>query len=127
MAMAFGVPATACGGDGPPEVTRTIELGLSVDDGGDRYRYVADGPVDIRAGDQVTFVLTNTGALVHDLHVVDESGTTIAEAAPIAPGAETQLTVHVVEPGLYRLNCLVDDHLTAHRMQSVVEVTEPSG
>lgn len=127
MALAAGVLANGCGGDERPVVARSIELGLRIDDSEDRYRYIADGPVDIRAGDEVTFELVNTGGLVHDLQVVDDSGATIAVAEPIAPGAATSLTVHFVEPGFYRLNCLVDDHLTAHRMQSIVEVTPSDG
>ena len=126
MALAIATAASSCGGDAEPEVTRSYVLPLRVDDSEDRYRYVADGSVDVLAGDEVTFELDNTGTLIHDLQVVDPSGNAIASAPPTAPGATVLLTVHFVEPGFYRLNCLVDDHLTAHRMQSVIEVTESS-
>lgn len=108
-------------------MTRSYTLGLRVDDSEDRYRYVADGAVDVQTGDEVTFELQNTGTLIHDLQIVDPEGAAIAVAPPVAPGAAASLTVHFVEAGFYRLNCLVDDHLTAHRMQTVIEVTDSAG
>jgi plastocyanin len=122
--LLFG--AVACGGDSGSEPIRSYTLGLEVDDSGDRYRYVATDPVDIRVGDEVTFALDNTGALVHDLQVVDPSGATIARAEPVLPGRQASVTVRFDEPGFFRLNCLVDDHLIAHEMQTFIEVNESS-
>lgn len=124
-AAALLVVAAACGGDSTG-VERSYSIGLEVDDGEDRYRYVATDEVDIRVGDEVTFELENTGTLIHDLQVVDPDGNRVGYAAPVAPGADAMVTVVFEEPGFFRLNCLVDDHLTAHDMQTFFEVTDPS-
>ena len=116
--------APGCGANGD-EPTRAYTLGLEVDDSQDEYRYVATGPVDIRVGDEVTFELDNTGTFVHDVQVVGPDGNMIAKAEPAAPGTETTVTVQFDEAGFYRLDCLVDDHLTAHGMQTFIEVTDP--
>lgn len=121
---------SGCSSDEAPaaDPARSYTVELSIDDSEDEYRYVASGstPIDIRAGDEVTFDLTNTGTLPHDLVVVDPAGGTIASAAAIGPGATTTVTVLFEEPGFYGLRCLVDDHLTTHGMQTFVEVAEPA-
>lgn len=117
----------ACAADAGDEAVRSYSLGLRVDDSTDRYRYVATDAVDIKVGDEVTFEFQNTGILAHDLQVVDPGGTTLGTANPVAPGAGAEVTVRFTEVGFHRLNCLVDDHLTAHEMQTLFEVTEPSG
>jgi plastocyanin len=122
------VLAAGCAGDASSEPTteplRSYTVGLRTDDSADRYRYVAEDPVDLRVGDEVTFEVVNTGTLIHDLRVVAPDGTPIGAAPAARPGATTSVTVLFTEPGYYRLDCLVDDHLTTHRMQSIVEVTE---
>ena len=118
--------ASGCGADGD-EPTRAYTLGLQVDDSQDEYRYVATDPVDIRVGDEVTFALDNTGTFVHDVQVVGPDGNMIAKAEPAAPGAATTVTVRFDEAGFHRLDCLVDDHLTEHGMQTFIEVTELDG
>lgn len=117
----------SCAGDAGSEPARSYTLGLEVDDSEDRYRYVATDDVDIQVGDEVTFELLNTGTLIHDLQVVDPEGTMLAKVEPAAPGATAMVTVRFDEAGFYRLNCLVDDHLTEHEMQTFIEVTEPVG
>lgn len=126
MLAATLLPTTSgCAGNATTEPERAYVLDLEVDDSGDEYRYVAVDPVDVRVGDEVTFTLTNTGTLVHDLRVVSPDGNALASTRPTAPGATAQVTVRFDEPGFHRLDCLVDDHLVAHGMQSFVEVTEP--
>lgn len=98
-----------------------------MDDSADRYRYVATDVVDIRIGDEVTFELENSGTLPHDLQLVDPDGTTLGTAEPIAPGARAEVTVRFFDAGFHALNCLVGDHLTVHRMQTLFEVTDRSG
>jgi plastocyanin len=117
----------SCGGDAGSEPTRSYSIGLEAEDHEERYRYVATDAVDVRVGDEVTFVFDNTGALPHDLQIVDPDGDTIATAPPIVPGDQVSVTARFDDPGFYRLNCLVDDHLTAHEMQTLIEVTESSG
>lgn len=118
------VPLVACGADGEAEPLRSYVLNLRTDDSGQEYLYIAEDPFDIRVGDEVTFEYHNTGSLAHDLQVVDPAGDEIGLAPVAAAGATTSVTVLFEEPGFYRLNCLVDDHLTAHGMQAVVEVSE---
>lgn len=119
------VGTVSCGGE--PEPARSYTLGLEVDDSEERYRYVATDSVDIRVGDEVTFVLDNTGSLVHDLQIVDPAGATIATAAPVLPGGQASVTARFEEAGFFRLNCLVDDHLIEHEMQTFIEVNESDG
>lgn len=116
--------ATACGGDEGAEPTRSYTLQLHMEDSADEYRYVADEAVDVRVGDEVTFEVRNDGVLPHDLQVQHPSGDAMATAPAVGPGGVLTLTVRFDEPGFYRLNCLVDDHLTRHGMQAVIEVTE---
>ncbi len=47
----------------------------------------------------------------------------MASAPPAVPGDATSVTVLFEEPGFYQLNCLVDNHLTEHGMQAIIEVT----
>ena len=127
IVVALTLLLVACGCDAVAEPERSYTLGLEVDDSQDRYRYIATDDVDIRVGDEVTFELANTGALIHDLQVIDPDGTLLAKTPPIAPGANTTVTVLFEEAGFFRLNCVVDDHLTAHEMQTFIEVTDPTG
>lgn len=120
MALAF---AAGCGGEGGP--SRSYSIGLEVEDGMEEYEYVATDPVDVRVGDEVTFELTNTGALIHDLNVVDPEGRTVARAEPVAPGMSATITATFDQVGFYRISCFVDDHLIGHQMFTFVEVTDP--
>ena len=122
VALALVAVAAACGGG---DVARSYTIELTVDDAGDRYRYVTEDQVDVRLGDEVTFQMTNTGALIHDLQVVDPDGNRVAYEPPTFPGDVAAVTVLFDEAGFFRLNCLVDDHLTAHEMQTFFEVTDP--
>ena len=119
------IGAAGCGGNAneATEPTRTYTLHLRADDSEPEYLYIAEDPIDLRVGDEVTFELDNTGALIHDLQVVDPEGGVLGTAAAANPGSTTSVTVFFEEPGFYRLNCLVDDHLTEHDMQAIVEVT----
>ena len=112
-----------CGSNGDAEPERAYTLHLRAEDASERYTYVAEDEVDIRVGDEVTFEVDNAGALIHDLQVVDPDGSVVGVAAAANPGATTSVTVFFEEPGFYRLNCLVDNHLTEHDMQVIVEVT----
>ena len=133
LAIASGVLAgtlLGCGGDGAAEPLRSYTLVLQADDSTDEYTYLAlapeatGGEIDLRVGDEVTFEFDNTGSLIHDLQVVAPDGTAIAVAAAANPGSTTSVTVLFEEAGYYRLNCLVDNHLTEHGMQAIVEVTD---
>lgn len=128
-ALAAGVVAVtlstvACGADSGAEPARSYSVELRADDSADEYLYLATEPFDLRVRDEVTFEFDNTGALPHDLQVVDPGGRQIGISEVAGPGATTSVTVLFEEAGFYRLNCLVDDHLTEHGMQAIVEVTD---
>jgi plastocyanin len=116
----------ACGGTATVEPTRAYTVDLDVVDNEDRYRFrITDGTVpDFTVGDEVTFAVTNTGLLNHDMRVVGPDDETRATAPAVAPGGGFDLTVLLDEPGIYRLECLVDDHLTTHRMRVLIEVAD---
>lgn len=119
------VIASACGSDSAAEPVRAYSIDLQVDDSGDEYRYTTNDSIDIRVGDEVTFRLDNTGHLVHDVRVVDPEGSSLAQSELAIPGGLSTVTVLFEEEGFFRLDCLVDDHLTAHGMQTFIEVTDP--
>ena len=129
VATLTGVVGTACGGDAGSDATPARESTLTLEayEDGDQYHYRAVGAVDLRVGDRVTIDLRNAGTLIHDLAVIHPDGSTIATAAAIAPGGEETLTVDLADPGIYRLNCNVENHLTQHGMQAFVEVKNADG
>jgi uncharacterized cupredoxin-like copper-binding protein len=113
-----------CGSDSAAP-TRSYTVDLQMVDDSDQYDYVAVGEVPtFETGDQVTFAVENAGTLNHDLQVVGPDGSAVATAAAVAPGATLTLTVDLDEPGIYQLNCLVDNHLTEHYMQTLIEVVD---
>lgn len=121
------VLATSCGSDAGAEPLRESSLVLDAYEDGNDYKYRAIGTVDVRAGDRVTIEVRNTGSLIHDLAVIHPDGSTVAAMDPIAAGATGTLVVDLEDPGYYRLNCNVDNHLTQHGMQAVIDVTNPDG
>ena len=116
---------SACGGDAVAEPVRSYTLRIEIaDDTPGAYRYLALDPVDIKVGDEVTFEMTNTGSLGHDMNVFGAAGD-IAKLPTVAPGDTGRLTVLFEEAGPYQLRCYTDDHLTAHEMFAAFDVTEP--
>jgi uncharacterized cupredoxin-like copper-binding protein len=115
---------TACGGDGDAP-TRAYTVALRMEDHEDEYHYRVAGEVPtFTVGDEVTFEAENSGTLAHDLQVVGPDGLTRGTAEAVFPGASLTLTVRLEEPGIYQLNCLVDNHLTEHGMQALIQVVE---
>jgi hypothetical protein len=118
------VLTAACGSDGDG-ATRAYDVGLRIDDSADEYRYIATGDIpDFRVGDEVTFIVDNTGALPHDLQVQAPDGDVVGIAPAVAPGDTLEVTALLDQSGPYRLNCLVDDHLTEHSMQTLIQVVD---
>ncbi len=114
---------SACGDDGGPETLRSYDVQLEVDDSQDRYRFVpVDEVPDFTVGDEVTFVVNNTGSLQHDLQIVAPDGDVLGSAPAVAPGDTLEVTVFLGQVGVYQLNCLIDNHLTEHNMQNLIEV-----
>jgi uncharacterized cupredoxin-like copper-binding protein len=115
--------ATACGSNASSEPVRSYAVPLQIDDTGDQYKYVASGDIpDFTVGDEVTFVVQNTGHLDHDLAVLAPSGDVAGTAPAVSPGQTLELTVLLDAEGLWRLDCNVDDHLTRHKMQTLIQV-----
>ena len=125
LAMAAGSTILlACGANGN-EPTRTFTVELRMEDHEDEYHYVPVGTVpDFYVGDQVTFQAVNDGTLDHDLQVVGPDGLALETADAVAPGDVLTVTVDLDDPGIYQLNCLVDNHLTEHNMQALIQVNE---
>lgn len=121
LALAIG-GLTACGSNST-EPTRVLTVELRMEDHEDEYRYVAVGTVPrFAVGDRVTFAAGNSGTLDHDLQVVGPDGLAIETADAVAPGDTLTVTIDLDEPGIYQLNCLVDNHLTEHGMQQLIQV-----
>ena len=123
LAIAPMALLSACGDDEGPDVERSYDVELRIDDSGDDYEYIAvDDVPDFRVGDEVTFIVDNTGTLTHDLQVQAPDGDVLGLAPEAAPGETTEVTVFLGQVGFYRLVCQVDDHLTEHNMETLIEV-----
>ena len=101
----------------------TVELRME-DDSVNKEISRIDFQMHFLVGDQVTFQAENDGTLDHDLQIVGPDGIAIDEADAVAPGDALAVTVDLDEPGIYQLNCLVDNHLTEHNMQALIQVNE---
>ncbi len=123
LIVAIAVIAS-CGSDDGPEVLRSYDVELRVDDSTDGdYGYVATTEIpEFKVGDEVTFIVDNTGQFPHDLQVQAPDGDIVGYAEPVDPGEQLELTTFLGQVGVYRLNCLFDDHLTQHDMQTLIEV-----
>ncbi len=128
LALAIG-GLTGCGGDGGDEPIgeplRSYTVVLRMEDHDDEYHYVVVGEVPtFQVGDEVTFEAINAGTLEHDLQVVGPDGLAVATAEEVIPGDRLMLTVRLEAAGIYQLNCLVDNHLTEHGMQELIQVVD---
>jgi plastocyanin len=120
-----GGALAACGSNASSEPTRSYTVELRMEDDEDEYHYVAVGEVPkFAVGDRVTFEAANAGTLNHDLQVVGPDGIARSTVDAVAPGDTLSLTVDLDDPGIYQLNCLVDNHLTEHNMQTLIRVDE---
>ena len=126
LALTLGGGAlAACGANASSEPARSYTVALRMEDDQDEYRYVAVGDVpEFAVGDRVTFEAENSGTLLHDLQVVGPDGIARSTVDAVGPGDTLSLTVDLDEPGIYQLNCLVDNHLTEHNMQTLIRVDE---
>jgi uncharacterized cupredoxin-like copper-binding protein len=123
IAIAAGLLIAGCGADAAGGPTRQYVLHLRAEDSDPaHYLYVAEDPLDVRVGDRVTLEVRNDGTLIHDLEVRRPDGQVIGTAPAVGSGGTLQLEVEFAEAGIYSLRCNVDDHLTKHRMQALVEV-----
>lgn len=109
VAIAF-VVAVSCGGDGdggtPPEPDQTIRVQAF------EYDFASDVAPDITAGQTVRFLVQNTGEMDHEMQVLSPDGFRLGETGTLAPGELAEVIVTFDEPGIHRLICDIDDHLT---------------
>lgn len=66
--------------------------------------------VDAKAGDTVTFVMTNYGEADHEFEVFDPDGTALGEIEPVSSGKTGKRTLKLTKPGTYHFVCGVSDH-----------------
>ncbi|WP_062304855.1 cupredoxin domain-containing protein [Demequina subtropica] len=98
---------SACGGDADaPSVSSPETNATVVDVSATEYAFAASA-TDVPAG-PVELVLTNDGAMGHDLVLEGDPG---GATAVIEPG-ETDSFEVTLEPGTYTLYCSVGDHRT---------------
>lgn len=82
-----------------------------VDITAEEYSFNGD-PGTITAGETITFVVSNTGFLDHEMQVLDGNGRKIDGTTRLSPGQVGEVTVTFEEAGPYRLICDIDDHLS---------------
>lgn len=114
---------TAFGRTGDPKrVTRTVAIEMS-----DRMRFTP-AELDVRQGDTVRFVVTNSGKVMHEM--VIGTGKDLAEHAElmkkypnmaheddymvhVAPGKTGEIVWQFTRPGEFQFGCLVPGHYEA--------------
>ena len=96
-----------CGSDDPPVATgpaRTVEV-TAVD-----YAFQAKEAITIAAGETITFVVSNEGAVEHQMEVLTDANRRLGTTERIPPGSNDAVTVTFESAGLYRVICDIDDH-----------------
>lgn len=63
-----------------------------------------------RAGEKVSFVMTNSGPADHEFEVFGPDGKAIGEIGPTSAGATKKVALSLRESGTYRFSCGVSDH-----------------
>lgn len=66
--------------------------------------------VDAKAGDKVTFVMTNYGEADHEFEIFDPDGKELGEIEPVSSGKTGKRTLKLMKPGTYLFVCGVSDH-----------------
>lgn len=101
------------GNDDPPRVVEITAV---------EYDFLTERPPDITVGETITFVLTNAGAMAHELQLLDDQGRRLAMIDAIAPGGTGRATHRFDRAGLYQVICDLDDHLSRGQ-RKVFQVT----
>ena len=92
---------------------------------------VAISPTTVTAGQPITFAVTNSGAVTHEM-VLEKAGDedvplaadgVESEIEDITPGATAEMTWTITEPGTYQLACHVPGHFE-QGMVTTFEVVE---
>jgi uncharacterized cupredoxin-like copper-binding protein len=145
LASALVLVVAACSGGGataslsaavasPPAASpgaQTIEVQLT------DALVIEPAEMTVKAGQPVTFVVTNTGALEHEFYLGDEamqaeqeammqSGEMVhntPEGITVEPGETMELTYTFAEPGMTIAGCHVTGHYAAG-MKAAITITE---
>lgn len=110
LAVLAGTALTGCGDDASsrsdPTPIRTVEIAAS------EYQFTGDPDAGITAGETIRFVVSNEGALSHEMQVLTGDGRLIDRTEEIPPGGRDEVTVSFGDAGTYQVICDIDDHLT---------------
>jgi uncharacterized cupredoxin-like copper-binding protein len=118
----MGEPVGPIPEEGGPEPSAAADTGIqtleiSLDDFPDGFS-VAISPTTVKAGEPITFAVTNTGVETHEV-VLEKAGDADvplsadgveSEIEDIAPGATAELVWTITEPGTYQLACHIPGH-----------------
>jgi len=110
VASAAALALAGCGGGDDTETAgdgRQVTASLIATE----FQFRAE-PLDLVAGDTVTFDVRNDGQLEHELQVLDDGGTRLGRTERIPPGARRSVTITFDQAGVYQVICDIDDHLT---------------
>ena len=119
--MAPVAPMGAESGDDAVSGSQTLDVTLA-------DFSVAIDPTTVKAGQPITFAVTNSGAVTHEM-VLEKAGDddvplaangVESELEDIAPGATAEMTWTITEPGTYQLAC----HVPGHFEQGMVTTFE---
>jgi uncharacterized cupredoxin-like copper-binding protein len=126
MQVMHGARGFAAGAPGDPKApARTVEVSMSEDGSGMRF---APARVEVRPGEQVRFVLHNTGQLEHEFVLGTKAGNrehaammaempdmkhAAANAVTVVPGASADLVWRFSHKGDFEFACLIAGHYEA--------------
>lgn len=98
--------------EAPAGPSRAIEITAA------EYTFSGD-PGEIAAGDTIEFVVENAGQIDHSLEVLSEAGRSLGATERIVAGESDSVTVTFADPGVYRLICDIDDHLSRGQVATI--------
>lgn len=93
-----GTPAAASGGS--EKSAESIKISM-------KDNSFEPKTITIPAGKSVEIELKNTGAAVHNMHILSaaKEGKDFSSNATVNPGAENKFTVKLTKPGTYNFQC----------------------
>ena len=91
------------------------------------YAFQSDAAITISAGETLEFVVSNIGAIDHEMEVLTDANRRLGRTERIEPGRSDTVTVTFDEPGLYRVICDIDDHRSLGQVAEFTVVESPAG
>jgi uncharacterized cupredoxin-like copper-binding protein len=115
----MGVVA-GCGSDGESTAeARSVAIATV------EYAFEAEESITIEAGETIEFVVTNEGAIDHEMEVLTGANRTLGKTERIAPGDTDTVVVTFDDAGLYRVICDIDNHRSLGQ-EAEFTVVEPT-